>query len=293
MIIRPRRSVLYMPGSNPRALQKARTLPADCLILDLEDSVAPAAKESARTQVVEAVSEGGYGNRELVVRVNGLDTQWWRDDLAAFVGHSIDGVLFPKIETVDQLQQAAAGMATAGLAEHVALWIMAETPLCMLNIASIASSNSRLKVIVMGTSDLAKDLRARHTPDRIGFYASLGLCVLAARASGQDILDGVAIDLDDDAGFINACQQGRDMGFDGKTLIHPKQIIAANDTFGPDQQEIVHAREIILAWEKASKDGQGVTVVNGRLVEQLHMEEAQRTLALAEAIAALESVAEG
>ncbi len=284
----PRRSVLYMPGSNARALDKARTLPADCLILDLEDAVAPDAKASARELVVQALEEGGYGRRELLVRVNAPGTAWWRDDLAALGRSKVlpHGVLFPKIGTPEHLLLAIDATDSAEIPDDMPIWIMAETPQAILQIGQIAAAHPRLAGLVLGTSDLAKDTRVRHTPDRLGFIAALNLCVYAARANGLAVIDGVHLALDDDEGLAAACQQGRELGFDGKSLIHPKQIEAANTAFAPARQELDAAREIIAAFEQASADGKGVVVVNGRLVESLHVEEARRTLALAEAISA-------
>lgn len=287
MSIRPRRSVLYMPGSNARALDKARSLSADALILDLEDAVAPDAKATARAQVATAVGEGGYGNREVVVRVNGLATAWGADDVAAIAGLAVDAVLFPKVESPDEVLDAVAALDRAGGRPDLPVWIMAETPRGILNIDAIAGSTDRLDCIVMGTSDLAKEMRLRHTPERTGFLAPLSMCVMAARAHGLDIVDGVYLDLQDDAGFREACVQGRDMGFDGKTLIHPRQLTDANEVFMPAAAEVERAGAIIQAWEAARAEGKGVVVVNGRLVENLHVEEARRVLTLAQAVEAL------
>lgn len=288
MDIRPRRSLLYMPGSNPRALDKARTLPADGLILDMEDSVAPDAKQLAREQIGAALAQGGYGDREILVRINALSGEWGGDDIAALGAFDTppDAVLIPKIETARDVMDAVAALESAGCPESVDLWIMAETPLCILNIAEVAGAHSRLRGMVMGTSDLSKDTRVRHTPDRLGFIAALNLCVYAARAYGLDIIDGVELDLEDEAALVRACAQGKELGFDGKSLIHPKQIDAANTAFAPDAQEVARARDIIAAFEAAQSEGKGVVVVGGRLVENLHVEEARRQLALAEAIAA-------
>lgn len=288
MPLRPRRSVLYMPGANARALEKARSLPADALILDLEDAVAPDAKAQARQHIVTAIRAGGYGQRELIVRVNGLNTAWGADDVAAVANCGADALLFPKIETPEQVLAAVAAVDAAG-ATHLPLWIMAETPRGILNIDAIAGASPRLAGIVLGTSDLAKDLRARHTPDRLAFLTSLSLCLLAARAHGLDCLDGVHLALDDEAGFRAACVQGRDLGFDGKTLIHPKQIAVANEVFAPAPEHIDHARRLLAAWETARAAGQGIAVVDGRLVESLHIEEAERVLALAAAIQTLDA----
>lgn len=287
MTIRPRRSLLYMPGSNPRALDKARSLPADGLILDMEDAVAPDAKELAREQIVAALDEGGYGQRELMVRINALSTNWGADDVRALGAASTapHAVLIPKVSTAADVVEAIAAFEDAGCPDTVDIWIMAETPLCILNIDQVAGAHPRLRGIVMGTSDLSKDTRVRHTPGRLGFITALNLCVYAARAHGLDVIDGVHLDLDDDAGLLAACEQGRDLGFDGKSLIHPKQIAAANETFAPSQRELEQAGQIIEGWKQAETEGKGVVVVNGRLVENLHVEEAKRQLALAEVIA--------
>jgi len=286
---RPRRSLLYMPGSNARALDKARALPADGLILDMEDSVAPDAKQLAREQIGAALAQGGYGHRELIVRINALSTEWGLQDIGAISSFRTapDAVLIPKINTAHDVVEAVAAFDSAGCPEDVALWIMAETPLCILNIAAVAAAHPRLRGIVMGTSDLAKDTRVRHTPDRLGFSAALNLCVYAARANGLSIIDGVQLDLQDEELLRASCVQGRDLGFDGKSLIHPNQVAAANAAFAPDAAEVAAAHEIIAAYEQAREQGKGVVVVNGRLVENLHVEEAQRQLALAEAIVQL------
>ena len=288
MNIRPRRSLLYMPGSNPRALDKARTLPADGLILDMEDSVAPDAKQIAREQIGAAIGEGGYGSRELMVRINGLDTEWGNADIEAICAFTTapDAVLIPKIDTAADVNAAVQAFESAGVTPEVDMWIMAETPRCILNIAEVAAAHPRLKGIVMGTSDLSKDTGVRHTRDRLGFITALNLCVYAARANGLQIIDGVQLELDNEELLTYSCEQGRDLGFDGKSLIHPKQIAAANSVFAPDEAEIASAREIIAGFEAAQAEGKGVVVVNGRLVENLHVEEAQKRLALAEAIAA-------
>lgn len=287
MSLRPRRSLLYMPGSNPRALDKARSLPADGLILDMEDSVAPDAKQLAREQIVGALEEGGYGHRELMVRINALSTNWGGEDIRAVcaAGTAPDAVLIPKISTAADVVAAIDAFEAAGCPHSVDMWIMAETPLCIINIGEVAAAHPRLKGIVMGTSDLSKDTRVRHTPDRLGFIGALNLCVYAARANGLDIIDGVQLDLEDEELLALSCEQGRDLGFDGKSLIHPKQIAAANAAFAPSESEIANAREIIAAFEQAQAEGKGVVVVKGRLVENLHVEEAKRNLALAEAIA--------
>ena len=285
--VRPRRSVLYMPGSNARALEKARTLPADALILDLEDAVAPDAKESAREQVAAALRAGGYGSRETVIRVNGLATPWGHADLVAAATAGADAVLLPKVESADAVRHAEAVLDQAGAPADLPLWCMLETPRGMLHAGEISAAGPRLGGLVMGTSDLAKELHAAHTPLRLPLITALGLCLLAARAHGLAILDGVFLDLQDEAGFAAACRQGRELGFDGKTLIHPKQIEPANQAFAPDAAEVAQARRIIDAHAEAMRQGRGVVVVDGRLIEHLHVAEARRQVELAEAIAAL------
>jgi citrate lyase subunit beta/citryl-CoA lyase len=285
--VRPRRSVLYMPGSNARALDKAKTLPADGLILDLEDAVAPDAKAVAREQVCAAVKAGGYGGRELIIRGNGLDTPWGIDDIAAAAKAGPDAVLLPKIESADQIQRAAQLLEQHGAPATTKLWAMMETPKGILHAESIAAAHPRLTCLVMGTSDLVKDLNARHTPMRLPVAASLSLCLLAARAYGLAILDGVHLDLDDEAGFKAACEQGLDYGFDGKTLIHPKQVEPCNAVFAPSAAEVARAEKIIVAFEAATKEGKGVVLVDGKLIENLHVEQAKKLSALAAAIAKL------
>jgi len=278
-VVRPRRSVLYMPAANTRALEKARGLPADVLILDLEDAVAPDAKETARAQAVAAVRQGGYAPREVIVRVNGLDTDWGAADLKAMGEAGPDAVLLPKIESADQVRTAA-----NLLPEELPLWCMIETPRGVLRANVIAGASHRLRCLVMGTSDLASDLHARPGLSREALLTSLSLCVLAARANGLAVLDGVHLDLEDEDGFVDACIQGRDLGFDGKTLIHPRQLAAANRIFAPDDEEVEEAQVIVDAFARAEAAGQGVVVVNGRLVENLHVAQAQRLLDLADAI---------
>ena len=289
--VRPRRSVLYMPGSNARALEKARDLPADGLILDLEDAVTPDAKETARQQIVDALTQGGYGGRELIVRVNGLDTPWGRDDISAMATAGAHAVLLPKVDNAAMVAQAEQLMVSAGAPDDLAIWCMMETPLGILHAEEIAFSSSRLGAFVMGTSDLAKDLHAAHTRDRLPMITSLGLCMLAGRAAGLAILDGVYLDLADDAGFKDACIQGVELGFDGKTLIHPKTIDAANSAFAPSTEELAWSRKIIAAHAEAEKAGQGVLLVDGKLIENLHVESAARLVLMAEAIAEMEKAA--
>ncbi|HEX2112929.1 MAG TPA: CoA ester lyase [Alphaproteobacteria bacterium] len=282
--IRPRRSALYVPGSNQRALDKARSLDADVLIFDFEDGVAPDRKEDARRQVTAALKAGGY-KAERVIRINHPATKLGAADLKTAAVSGCDAILLPKVETAQEVRDAALRLAAAGAPSAMGIWCMIETPLGVLRVQDIAFSSPHLKCIVMGTSDLAKDLRARHTPDRLPVLTSLSLCVLAARAAGLPILDGVHLDLDDDKGFVASCKQGAELGFDGKTLIHPKTIAGANAAFGPTREEVDLARRIIAAHAEALKKGQGVAVVDGTLVEQLHVESARRTVALAEAIA--------
>lgn len=279
MTPRPRRSALYMPGSNDRALAKARTLPADVIIMDLEDAVAPEAKAQARTRVAQALGAGGYGSREIVVRINGLDTPWGTDDLAAVAGMPAHAVLLPKVgdgpqlrETIRRLDQAGGG--------QLPVWVMAELPQAILAIEAIAGLAPRVAVIVMGTADLGRALRLPADPMRTGLLGALGHCLLAARAQGLDILDGVFPNLRDEAGLRAECRQGKALGFDGKTLIHPGQLAAANEIFGVSADEAVDAGRLLAAWESAAARGQGIAVLDGRMVERLHAEEARRLLAL-------------
>ena len=292
-IARPRRSVLYMPGSNARALEKGRTIPADGLILDLEDATAPDAKEQARSQVVEAVRAGGFGRRELLIRVNGLETQWGHADLLAAATAGADAVLLPKVESADAVRKAEAVLHGAGAPDGLALWCMMETPLGILEAEAIASASARVAGFVMGTSDLAKELHAAHTPMRLPMLTSLSICLLAARAYGLAIVDGVFLDLNDDEGFRDSCRQGAELGFDGKTLIHPKTVAAANEVFAPSPDEIAFSRRIIAAHGEAAAEGKGVVVVDGKLIENLHVENARRLVAMADAIAAMAGEAAG
>lgn len=281
--IRPRRSVLYMPGSNARALEKARSLPADALILDLEDAVAPDAKELARVQVCEAVTANGFGRREIVVRINALSTQWGEADLAAVAKAAPDAILVPKVSRAKDINTVE-----AHLSADVAIWAMIETPLAILNLAEVAGAGGRLACFVMGTNDLVKEFRGHHTPDRQNLAAALTLSVAAARAFGLAIIDGVYNDINNADGFSEACQQARAFGFDGKTLIHPSQIGPCNTIFAPAAEEIESARRIIAAFEKPENKGRGAIALDGRMVELLHAEIARRTVALADAIAEME-----
>lgn len=288
-VIRPCRSVLYMPGSNARALEKAKGLPADALILDLEDAVSPDAKEEARRQVCAAVRGGGYGAREIIIRVNGLDTPWGLDDIRAASDAAPDAILVPKVDTAHGVQQYEALMNDHGAASEIDLWAMMETPRAILGAQGIAASSaepgSRLKAWVMGTNDLAKELGCAQPQSREPLITSLGLCVLAARAYGLVLIDGVFNEIQDVKGFSQVCSQGRAFGFDGKTLIHPSQIEACNEIFSPSDDEVAWAREVIAAFDHPDNHGKGALKVNGRMVERLHADIARRTVAMAEAIA--------
>jgi citrate lyase subunit beta / citryl-CoA lyase len=280
---RPRRSVLYMPSSNERALEKARSIPCDALILDLEDAVAPDAKPAARDAACAAAASGAYGRREVTIRVNGADTEWHADDLAAACAAGPHAIVVPKVSSADAVLELVEAMAGQDAPDHTKLWAMVETPYAMLHAEEIASASDRLTVLVMGTNDLAKELYAEHVPGRQPLLAGLGLALLAARATGKAIIDGVYNDVKNLDGFLAECRQGREMGFDGKTLIHPGQVDGANETFAPSEQAIEDARGIVAAWE--ARDS-GVVTYNGRMIENLHVESAQRTLTIAEAIAA-------
>jgi citrate lyase subunit beta / citryl-CoA lyase len=288
MTIRPRRSVLYMPGSNARAMEKARALPADAVILDLEDAVAPDAKATARELITQALKQGGFGRREVILRINGLDTAWWRDDLAVATAGP-DAVLVPKISTPEQLREVAKHLVGVRAEAKVRIWAMMETPLAMLNARDIAAAageaDTRLAGFVMGTNDLAKDTGARLVPGRAPMLPWLMTCVAAARAFGLDILDGVYNDLGNAEGFAAECQQARDLGFDGKTLIHPQQIAPCNEAFSPTADEVTWARKVIAAFDLPENASKGVIQVDGRMVERLHADMARRTVAIADAIA--------
>jgi citrate lyase subunit beta / citryl-CoA lyase len=288
--VRPRRSVLYMPGSNARALEKARTLPADALILDLEDAVAPDAKVLARQQVTAAVAAGGFGGREVVVRVNGLDTPWGEADMRAVAAVGPDAVLIPKVSSPAHVARAASLLTSGGAPATTRLWAMMETPLAMLTALPIASAAAdpanRLACFVMGTNDLAKETRARLVPGRAPFQPWLQTCLAAARAYGLDIIDGVFNGIADEGGFRAECEEGRDLGFDGKTLIHPNQIAVANHVFAPSAEEVDRARAVIAAFAQPENRDKGALQVEGRMIERLHAEIGRRTVAIADAIAA-------
>jgi citrate lyase subunit beta/citryl-CoA lyase len=288
MTLRPRRSVLYMPGANARALEKAKMLPADGVILDLEDSVAPDAKEAARDQVTAAVKAGGFGRREIFIRVNGVDTPWHADDLAAATHAAPDAILVPKVSTPETLELIGRRLLDMGTDHRTRVWAMIETPLAIFNILAIAAqardSESRLAGFVMGTNDLAKDTRARLVPGRAPMLAWLSNCVAAARIHGIDILDGVYNDLSNAEGFAAECAQGVELGFDGKTLIHPSQIEPCNAAFSPTDAEVMQARDIIAAFDLPENKGKGVISIDGRMVERLHADMARRIVGVAEAI---------
>ena len=288
--IRPRRSVLYMPGSNARALDKARSIPADALILDLEDAVAPDAKGVAREQVCAAVAAGGYGPRELVIRVNALDTPWGEGDLAAAAAAAPDAILVPKVSTPETLAAVGMRLRRLGAPERTQVWAMVETPLAILRVEAIASAardvDTRLSCFVMGTNDLAKETRARLVPGRAPMVPWLMAALAAARAHDIDIVDGVYNSLSDEAGFRAECEQARDLGFDGKTVIHPNQVTVANEVFAPAAEDVERARAIIAAFAEPENQSKGAISLDGRMVERLHADMAQRTVALAEVIAA-------
>ena len=290
MTVRPRRSVLYMPGSNARALEKAKTLPADAIILDLEDSVAPDAKNAARQQVVDAVKAGGFGAREVFIRVNGVDTPWHADDLSAAAHAAPDAILVPKVSNPDTLELIGRRLLDMHSDHKIRIWAMIETPLAIFNILSIAAeakdSESRLAGFVMGTNDLAKDTRARLVPGRAPMLPWLMTCIAAARIHGIDVLDGVYNNIGDAEGFVKECEQGRDMGFDGKTLIHPNQIEPCNKVFSPSPEEVAFARTMIAAFDLPENKTKGVVSIDGKMVERLHADMARRTVAVADAIAA-------
>ncbi len=285
----PYRSVLYMPGSKPRAMEKARDLPADALILDLEDAVLPEEKPHARVLVAETLRAGGYGARRLLVRINALDTAWGAEDLAVVAAARPDAVLLPKIETAADILRVAALLDDRDAPAATRIWAMMETPRAVLNAAAIAASHPRLEGFVMGTNDLAKDLRAAQTPDRAPLLPSLGLCLLAARAEGLFAVDGVYNAFRDLEGFAAACAQSREFGFDGRTLIHPDQIAVANAAFAPTPAEVALAEAQVAAFDAAQARGDGVAVLHGRIVENLHVAMARRLLARAAVIAARET----
>lgn len=283
---RPRRSALYMPGANTRALEKAKTLAADTLILDLEDAVAPEAKDEARDTVCAAVKAGGYGAREVIIRINGLDTEWGLDDMAAAVAAGPDGILAPKVIDGGDIDRLNDAMSRSGAPDTMGLWVMIEMPKAILNIQEIAEAVGRTRLVgfVMGTNDLAKELRAQATPDRVAFQHSLGAAVTAARAYGLVALDGVFNDIGNIDGLVAECEQGRALGFDGKTLIHPSQLEPCNTVFSPDPGDVAQAAAVIEAFAAPENAGKGVIKVNGKMTELLHLEEAQRLVAIQKSI---------
>ncbi|WP_328605574.1 CoA ester lyase [Amycolatopsis sp. NBC_00345] len=287
--LQPRRSVLYMPGANERALEKAKTLPADALILDLEDAVAPDAKEAARSRVCAAAASGDYGKREVTIRVNGLETEWHDADLRAAAAAGPAAVVVPKVNSASEVHNIERALELGGAPDHTKIWAMLETPVAMLRAAEIAAASERLTVLVMGTNDLAKELHAEFVPGRGPLLGGLSLCLLAARATGKVILDGVYNDVKDLAGFEAECRQGREYGFDGKTLIHPSQLEPCNRVFAPSAEEIDRSQRIIAAFDEARAAGRGVVTVDGRMIENLHVENARRVLALAEAVGPTDS----
>ncbi|MBM3650283.1 MAG: CoA ester lyase [Alphaproteobacteria bacterium] len=289
--VRPRRSVLYMPGANTRALEKARSLPADALIFDLEDAVAPEAKEAARSNVMLAAESRAYGKREVAIRCNGLGTPWGEADIAAIARSGADAILVPKVESAAAVTHVVSLLDTAGAPADMAVWAMMETPKGILRAEEIAGAHPRLTLFVMGTNDLVKDMRARHTPMRLPMVTALGIGMLAARAHGLTILDGVYNDIQDTEGFRAVCRQGLEMGFDGKTLIHPSQVEPCNEVFAPSTAELEMASKIVTAFRKAQAEGKGVATVSGRMIENLHVEQAERSLALALAIKQLQAAA--
>jgi citrate lyase subunit beta/citryl-CoA lyase len=281
---RPRRSVLYMPGANERALEKAKTLPADCLILDLEDAVAPDAKAEARDRVCAAAASGEYGHREVTIRANGLDTRWHADDVRAIADAGPDAIVVPKVGSAEDVHAIADALERHGAPDRTTIWAMLETPAAILRADQIATAAERLTGLVLGTNDLVKELQAEFVPGRAPLVPHLARCVLAARFAGKVILDGVFNDLDDADGFTAECRQGRELGFDGKTLIHPKQLAPCNEVFAPSPEQVAQAREVIAAFEAAQAEGRGVVTVGGRMIENLHVEQARRTVSQADAI---------
>jgi citrate lyase subunit beta/citryl-CoA lyase len=288
-MIRPRRSFLFMPGSNARALEKARSLAADGFIFDLEDAVAPDAKAAARAQIADAVTSRGYGGREILVRINGLDTSWWLDDVGMVARAHPDGIVIPKLQSPDQLKAIADRLGDINADHAIRVWAMIETPLGVLHAEDIAAQardfEMRLEGFIIGPNDIARETRMRMVTGRAPMLPALSNCIFAARAHGIDILDGVYNDFSDADGFARECTQAREMGFDGKTLIHPSQIEACNAAFTPAADEVSRAREILAAFEKPENAGRGAIQLNGQMVERLHMEMARRTVAIADAIA--------
>ena len=284
--LRPRRSVLYMPSSNERALEKAKSIPCDALIFDLEDAVAPDAKEAARANAVAAARSGEYGHREITIRCNGLDTPWGGDDLTAAATSGASAVVIPKVGSVDYLDEITRRLHAAGAPPDMMIWAMIETPTAIMDIRPIAG-HARVSVLVMGNNDLAKELRTGVLPERTPLLPALAMALLGAREAGKVILDGVYNDVKDADGFVTEARQGKAMGFDGKTLVHPSQVAPANEVWAPSDDEIDFSRRVIAAFEEAEREGRGVITVDGRMIEHLHVQNAERILAVADAIAAL------
>jgi citrate lyase subunit beta/citryl-CoA lyase len=290
-MIRPRRSLLFMPGSNARAVEKARTLPADGIIFDLEDSVAPDAKPAARDQIAQAVAAGGFGRRELMIRINALDSPWWIDDIAMAGKARPDGILVPKISSVEDLAEVAARLGAVDADRSIKVWAMIETARAVLHAEELAAasrdSGTRLAGFVFGPNDISRETRIRMLPGRAAMLPMITHCILATRLHGLEILDGPYSDIGNPLGFAEECAQGRDLGFDGKTLIHPGQIEACNATFTPPAEEVAYARKIIAAFAQPENAARGAIQLDGRMVERLHADMARRTIAMADAIAAI------
>lgn len=284
--LRPRRSALYMPAANERALEKAKSIPTDAIIFDLEDAVSPDSKEIARAQAIAAVNSGEYGKRELTIRCNALATPWGHDDVAAAAKACVSAVVIPKISSVAEVDEVSRALDAAGAPKEMMIWAMIETPTAIMDCRAIAA-HPRVAVLVMGTNDLAKELRASQIPGRAPLTPSLHMALLAAREADKVILDGVYNDIKNTEGFTNECQQGQQMGFDGKTLIHPDQVAIANDTWAPSESEVEHARRVIDAFNEALAQGKGVVQLDGKMIENLHVANAERAIAIAEAIAQL------
>ena len=285
--LRPRRSALYMPGANDKALEKAKSLPTDAIIFDTEDSVAPDMKEVAREKVAAAVASGEYGHRELTIRVNSSETEWHEADLRSAAAAAPAGIVVPKINSAAEVAAVERILESAGVADHTRIWAMLETPDAIEHALEIANSSERLEVLIMGTNDLAKELRAALVPGRAPLLWGLGRCLNAARSAGKVILDGVYNDVKNPEGFAAECTQGADMGFDGKTLIHPTQAEPCNEAFSPSADEIEYSRRVIEAFEQGLAEGKGVVTVDGKMIENLHVDNARRAIAIADAIAAL------
>ena len=284
--LRPRRSALYMPAANERALEKAKTIATDAIIFDLEDAVSPDAKDLARAQAVAAVNSGEYGKRELTIRCNALATPWGHADVTAAAKACVSAVVIPKINSVAEVDEVSRALDAAGAPKEMMIWAMIETPTAIMDCRAIAA-HPRVAVLVMGTNDLAKELRAAQVPGRAPLVPSLHMALLAAREADKVILDGVYNDIKNAEGFTTECVQGNNMGFDGKTLIHPDQVAIANDTWAPSAQDVEHARKVIAAFNEALAEGKGVVQLDGKMIENLHVANAERAIAIADAIAQL------